>query len=213
VAEGPSGRFEKASSGRRPARKMAPRFLWSRTSGQLLNTSRDTPAAMTSSSSKARRKCLHSPVEERSGRQWARQGPTLFRQWLQTAEHQLARSFEGNIFLRFYRDESIGELTITAQYVSTVFKRRAETARLDPEAYSAHSLRAGYIMQAIRAGKAERRVREHSGHTSWETVTSAPEEAEPFRTPPARESVYRTLFLPSFVTSGERMALPLLQLK
>ena len=57
---------------------------------------------------------------------------------------------------------------MTAQYVSTVLKRRAETARLDPEAYSAHSLRSGYIMQAIRTGKAERCIKKHSGHSSWE---------------------------------------------
>jgi integrase len=94
---------------------------------------------------------------------------TALRQWLKAAEEEVEGRFEGDIFRRFYRGESIGESTMTAQYVSTVLKRHAESADLDPEAYSAHSLRAGFITQAIRAGKAERRVKEHSGHESWET--------------------------------------------
>jgi hypothetical protein len=45
----------------------------------------------------------------------------------------------------------------------------AETVGLHPDGYSAHFLRAGFITQAVRAGKAERRVKEHSGHESWKT--------------------------------------------
>jgi len=91
---------------------------------------------------------------------------TALRQWLQAAERNVEGDFEGDIFRRFYRGESIGPSAMTAQYVSTVLKRHAESAGLNPEAYSAHSLRAGFITQAIRAGKAERRVKEHSGHAS-----------------------------------------------
>ncbi len=94
---------------------------------------------------------------------------TALRQWLQAAERQLGEPLEGDIFRRFYRGESVGEEAMTAQYVSRVLKRHAESAGLDPEEYSAHSLRAGFITQAIRAGKPERRVKEHSGHASWET--------------------------------------------
>jgi site-specific recombinase XerD len=74
---------------------------------------------------------------------------------------------------------------MTAQYVSTVLKRHAETAGLDPDEYSAHSLRAGFITQAIRAGKAERRVKEHSGHSSWETFNRYVEAAGTFQDNPA----------------------------
>jgi len=52
--------------------------------------------------------------------------------------------------------------------VSKILKRHAERVALDSETYSAHSLRAGFITQATRAGKRERRVKEHSGHGSWE---------------------------------------------
>jgi len=85
---------------------------------------------------------------------------TALRQWRQAAEQNVDGPLEGNIFRRFYRGESIGKSAMTAQYVSTVLKRHAESIGLAPEAYSAHFL---------RDGKAERRVREHSGHESWET--------------------------------------------
>ena len=110
---------------------------------------------------------------------------TALRQWLQAGEQNVEGSFKGDIFRRFYRGESIGESAMTAQYVSTVLKRHAESAGLDPEAYSAHSLRAGFITQAIRAGKAERRVKEHSGHESWETFNEYVEEAGTFQDNPA----------------------------
>jgi site-specific recombinase XerD len=112
---------------------------------------------------------------------------TALRQWLQAAEEEVEGPFKGDIFRRFYRGESIGESAMTAQYVSTVLKRHAESAGLDPEAYSAHSLRAGFITQAIRAGKAERRVKEHSGHASWETFNQYVEEAGTFQDNPAED--------------------------
>jgi site-specific recombinase XerD len=112
---------------------------------------------------------------------------TALRQWLQAAEREVEGPFEGDIFRRFYRGESIGESAMTAQYVSKVLKRHAEAAGLDPDEYSAHSLRAGFITQAIRAGKAERRVKEHSGHESWETFNQYVEEAGTFQDNPAED--------------------------
>jgi len=112
---------------------------------------------------------------------------TALRQWLQAAEKEVDGPFEGDIFRRFHRGESIGENAMTAQYVSTVLKRHAENAGLDPEEYSSHSLRAGFITQAIRAGKPERRVKEHSGHASWETFNEYVEEAGTFQDNPAED--------------------------
>jgi len=110
---------------------------------------------------------------------------TALRQWLQAAEKQVEGPFEGDIFRRFYRGESIGPSAMTAQYVSKVLKRHAESAGLDPDEYSADSLRAGFSTQAIRAGKSERRVKEHSGHESWETFNQYVEEAGIFQDNPA----------------------------
>jgi site-specific recombinase XerD len=112
---------------------------------------------------------------------------TALRQWIQAAEKEVDGPFEGDIFRRFYRGESIGESAMTAQYVSKVLRRHAESAGLDPAEYSAHSLRAGFITQAIRAGKAERRVKEHSGHESWETFNQYVEEAGTFQDNPAED--------------------------
>ena len=112
---------------------------------------------------------------------------TALRQWLQAVERNAQGPFEGDIFRRFYRGESIGESAMTAQYVSTVLKQHAENAGLDPEEYSAHSLRAGFITQAIRAGKPERRVKEHSGHASWETFNQYVKEAGTFQDNPAED--------------------------
>jgi len=112
---------------------------------------------------------------------------TALRQWLQAAEAEVEGTFEGDVFRRFYRGESIGESAMTAQYVSTVLKRHAESAGLDSEAYSAHSLRAGFITQAIRAGKPEPRVKEHSGHASWETFNQYVEEAGTFQDNPTED--------------------------
>lgn len=39
----------------------------------------------------------------------------------------------------------------------------------------------------VRAGKAERRVKEHSGHSSWETFNRYVEEAGTFRDNPAED--------------------------
>jgi site-specific recombinase XerD len=112
---------------------------------------------------------------------------TALRQWLQAAERTVEGTFEGDIFRRFYRGESIGDSAMTAQYVTTVLKRHAEAAGLDPERYSAHSLRAGFITQAIRAGKSERRVKEHSGHQSWDAFNRYVEEAGTFQDNPAED--------------------------
>ncbi|MFB6271543.1 MAG: site-specific integrase [Salinibacter sp.] len=112
---------------------------------------------------------------------------TALRQWLRAAEKEVDGTFDGPIFRRFYRGESVGDTAMTGQYVSTVLKRHAEAAGLDPEEYSAHSLRAGFITQAIRAGKPERRVKEHSGHASWEAFNRYVEEAGTFRDNPAED--------------------------
>lgn len=97
------------------------------------------------------------------------------RTWLQAAEIE-----GGPIFRRFYRGGSIGEKAITAQYVSLILKRHVERIGLPAEVYSAHSLRSGFITQAVRAGKPERRVKDHSGHKSWQTFDGYVKQAGTF---------------------------------
>jgi site-specific recombinase XerD len=105
---------------------------------------------------------------------------TALRTWLQAADID-----NGPVFRRFYRGGSIGKTALTPQYVSIILKEHAERVGLDTEALSAHSLRSGFITQAIRAGKPERRVKEHSGHKSWETFNGYVKQAATFQENPA----------------------------
>lgn len=102
------------------------------------------------------------------------------RTWLQYAGIR-----SGPLFRRFYRGGSIGKKPLTAQYVSKILKAHAERVGLSPEVFSAHSLRSGFITQAIRAGKPERRVKDHSGHASWETFNGYVKQAGTFDENPA----------------------------
>jgi integrase len=52
---------------------------------------------------------------------------TALRQWLQAAERNVEGSFEGDIFRRFYRGESIGEAAMTAH--GPVLQNRAKKVR------------------------------------------------------------------------------------
>lgn len=106
---------------------------------------------------------------------------TALRTWMQAAG--ITR---GPIFRRFYRGGSIGKKAITAQYVSLILKEHAERVGLSADSLSAHSLRSGFITQAVRAGKPERRIKEHSGHKSWETFNGYVKNAASFEGNPAK---------------------------
>ena len=101
---------------------------------------------------------------------------TALRTWLQAADIDT-----GPVFRRFYRGGSIGKTALTAQYVSLLLKKHADRVGIDTDRLSAHSLRSGFITQAIRAGKPERRVKEHSGHKSWETFNGYVKKASTFQ--------------------------------
>lgn len=107
---------------------------------------------------------------------------TALRVWLQQA-----RITEGPIFRRFYRGGGIGDSAITAQYVSLFLKQHAARIGLSAIDFSAHSLRSGFITQAVRLGKPERRVKDHSGHKSWETFNEYVRRAGTFQSNPVKD--------------------------
>jgi integrase len=107
---------------------------------------------------------------------------TALRVWLQKA-----RISEGPIFRRLYRGGGIGNTAITAQYVSLFLKRHASRVGLPAVDFSAHSLRSGFITQAVRIGKPERRVKEHAGHKSWETFNEYVKRAGTFQSNPVKD--------------------------
>jgi len=53
---------------------------------------------------------------------------------------------------------------MTGHAVGEVIKRRAAAAGLDPDLYGGHSLRAGFVTQAFKAGANSRSIRRQTGH-------------------------------------------------
>ncbi|HET6567488.1 MAG TPA: site-specific integrase [Rhodothermales bacterium] len=104
------------------------------------------------------------------------------RTWLQAAQIT-----DGPIFRRFFRGQKLAENAITAQYVSIILKKHGGRIGLDIEDFSAHSLRSGFITQAIRIGKSERRVKEHSGHKSWQAFNGYVKQAGTFHQNPGKD--------------------------
>lgn len=54
--------------------------------------------------------------------------------------------------------------------VRRILKRRVEEAGYDPDLYSPHSLRAGFITQASESGAAASQVQRQTGHASYDTM-------------------------------------------
>ena len=65
--------------------------------------------------------------------------------------------------------------------VHRIVKRACARTGLDASLYSGHSLRAGFITQAARAGKPERVIMRHSGHADLQTLRGYIREGGLFR--------------------------------
>jgi integrase len=63
----------------------------------------------------------------------------------------------------------IGE-SLTLQGAGKILKARAKAAGLDPAQYSTHSLRAGLVTGAAKAGARLHKIMQQTGHRSAETV-------------------------------------------
>jgi site-specific recombinase XerD len=79
---------------------------------------------------------------------------------------KVAGIVEGPIFRPVDRHGNISSQRLTPRAVANVVKACAELAGLDPRKYSGHSLRAGLITSAVRAGKSEALVMRQSRHKS-----------------------------------------------
>src|ERR1043166_7651667 len=69
---------------------------------------------------------------------------------------------------------------LTDQSVALIVKRYAELAGLDPKRYAGHSLRAGCVTSAVRAGAPEHLIMRQTGHTSVVTLRRYIREADLF---------------------------------
>ena len=72
---------------------------------------------------------------------------------------------------------------LRAQSVALVVQRRARAVGLDPGRFAGHSLRAGFVTSAVRAGKALPAIMGQTGHRSADTVLSYVREADRWRDP------------------------------
>ena len=68
---------------------------------------------------------------------------------------------------------------ITGNVVNNVVKRRVAIIGLNPADYGAHSLRAGFVTEAFRAGATHHEIMRQTGHRSPDTVEIYSREANP----------------------------------
>lgn len=79
----------------------------------------------------------------------------------------------GDLFRRVAKSGSLGAQRISGQSVCSIVKRRAEQAGFPEDTVSmlgAHSLRAGFVTQAVRAGATTQMIMTQTGHTDERMV-------------------------------------------
>lgn len=89
-----------------------------------------------------------------------------------------AKINKGAVFRGIDRWGTVEETALTPQSVNLIIKRRCALAGLEPEKYSAHGLRAGYLTEAARQGIALPEAMQQSRHRSVQQAASYYNEAE-----------------------------------
>ena len=77
---------------------------------------------------------------------------------------------KGPVFRTMDKHGNINTDRLGDEAVNLILKKRLRNAGINPKGYSAHSLRAGYITSAIKAGLPLHAVTKTSGHRSLSTV-------------------------------------------
>jgi site-specific recombinase XerD len=77
---------------------------------------------------------------------------------------------KGALFRRITKTGRVLPDRLTAQSVALIVKARAKSAGLDPEQFSAHSLRAGFLTSAARRGASLFKMMDVSRHRSLSTL-------------------------------------------
>lgn len=86
---------------------------------------------------------------------------TALREWLERADIKT-----GAVFRAIDRWEAIDDRALTPQAINLILKRRCAMAGLNPDDYSAHGLRSGYLTEAARNGVALPAAMRQSQHRS-----------------------------------------------
>lgn len=87
----------------------------------------------------------------------------------------------GPLFRAVDRWENVSSEALSTDGVHRIIKRACARVGLEATLYSGHSLRAGFITQAARAGKPERVIMRHSGHSDLKTLREYIREGSLFR--------------------------------
>jgi integrase len=95
------------------------------------------------------------------------------REWLSRAD-----IMKGPVFRAIDQWGGLDDKALTPQAVNWILKRRIALAGLDPKAFSAHGLRAGYLTEAARRGVSLPEAMQQSQHRSVQQAASYYNEAE-----------------------------------
>lgn len=95
------------------------------------------------------------------------------KEWIERADIK-----KGPIFRAIDQWDSIGDRAMTPQAVNLIVKQRCAKAGLDPDDFSAHGLRSGYLTEAARAGVALPEAMQQSQHRSVQQAASYYNEAD-----------------------------------
>ena len=88
---------------------------------------------------------------------------------------------EGPLFRPINKSDKVGTDRLTAQSVALIVKAAARRAGLDPQQFSAHSLRAGWITSAAKRRASIPKIMDVSRHKSIDTLLGYVRDAELFR--------------------------------
>lgn len=87
---------------------------------------------------------------------------------------------DGPVFRPVRKGGFLRSTRLTGHAIASVVKRYAKRAGLPVESFSGHSLRAGFVTSAARAGEPERRIMRQTGHKSIEMVLRYVRQANAF---------------------------------
>lgn len=87
---------------------------------------------------------------------------------------------EDAIFRGINRHGKLASARLSTRAIAEIVKRAADTAGLDPQRYSGHSLRSGHCTSAARAGVPERIIMRQTGHRSERMVRHYVQQASIF---------------------------------
>jgi integrase len=97
----------------------------------------------------------------------------VLREWLSRADIT-----KGPVFRAIDQWGGLDDKALTPQSINAILKRRIALAGLDPKAFSAHGLRAGYLTEAAQRGISLPEAMQQSQHRSVQQAASYYNESE-----------------------------------